>query len=216
MPARPKIRVLIADDHPVVRQGLRSFLQLQADLEVVGEASDGEEAVAAAASLTPDVVLMDLVMPNVDGIQAMQRIRTASPSVRVIVLTSFADDGKVIPAVKMGAAGYMLKDAEPQELAEAIRRVHRGEGHLHPAAAARVMEELAGDRPRPAETLTDRELEVLRLIARGRSNREIARHLVISEKTVKTHVSNLLGKLRLADRTQAAVFAVREGLAELD
>jgi NarL family two-component system response regulator LiaR len=207
--------VLIADDHPVVRQGLRSFLQLQPDLEIVAEAADGEEAVTRAGDLLPDVVLLDLLMPRVSGIQAIRRIRSASPNTRIIVLTSYADDSKVIPAVRAGAAAYLLKDAEPHELADAIRAVHRGEGLLHPAVTARVLQEVAkGSRSRLREILTEREVDVLRLVAHGRSNREIARDLAISEKTVKTHMSNLLAKLQVADRTQAALYAVREGLTD--
>lgn len=208
--------MLIADDHPVVRQGLRSFLQLQPDLEVVGEAADGEDAVAEAERLEPDVVLMDLVMPRVDGLEAIARIHRARPSTRIIVLTSFGDDERVVPAVKAGAAGYLLKDAEPQALADAIRGVHAGEGFLHPAVTARVMEEVvAGMRPTVADLLTSREMDVLRQIAHGRSNREIARELSISEKTVKTHVSNVLAKLGLADRTQAALYAVQNRVVDL-
>jgi DNA-binding NarL/FixJ family response regulator len=208
------IRVLIADDHAVVRRGLRTFLDLQHEIDVVGEAEDGEEAIAEAERMRPDVILLDLVMPRLDGVAAIHGIRERSPSTRVIVLTSFLDDDKLLPAVRAGAAGYLLKDVQPQELVEAIRTVHGGEGQLHPAAAARVMAELAegGARPDPRNSLTPRELEVLGLIARGRSNKLIARELGVSEKTVKTHVSNLLGKLGLTDRTQAALYAVREGL----
>ena len=212
-----RITVLIVDDHPVVRQGLRTFLELQEDLEIVGEAGDGEAAVAEVERLLPDVVLMDLRMPGVDGIEATRRIRSISPSTRVIALTSFTDDETVFPAVKAGAAGYLLKDVRPQDLAEAIRTVHRGEGLLHPTIAAKLMQDIAQDKPRgPGQDLTQRELEVLQHIARGMSNREIAEALVLSEKTVKTHVSNVLQKLHLADRTQAALYAVKEGLAELD
>jgi NarL family two-component system response regulator LiaR len=212
-----KIRVLIADDHPVVRQGLRTFLELQEDFEIVGEAADGEAAVAAAQELHPDVVLMDLVMPQVDGIEAIRRLRVNSPATRVLVLTSFADERMVLPAVKAGAAGYLLKDAQPQELAQAIRAVSRGEALLHPAVAARLMREFSDEEGGAAgATLTQREAGVLRLIARGMSNKEIAGSLVLSEKTVKTHVSNILQKLHLADRTQAALYAVRHGLAEPD
>lgn len=212
-----RITVLIADDHPVVRQGLRTFLELQEDMEIVGEACDGEEAVERAQQLLPDVVLMDLVMPGVDGIEATRRIRSLSPSTKVIALTSFADDDKVFPSVKAGAAGYLLKDVRPQDLADAIRTVHRGEALLHPAVAAKLMQEFAEGKPRaPGEGLTERELDVLRLVARGMSNKEIAGALVLSEKTVKTHVSNILQKLHLADRTQAALYAVRQGLAELE
>jgi NarL family two-component system response regulator LiaR len=212
-----RIAVLIADDHPVVRQGLRTFLELQDDLEVVGEASDGAEAVELAARLLPDVVLMDLVMPGLDGIDATRRIRDGSPATRVVVLTSFSDDDRIIPAIRAGAAGYLLKDAEPRELADGIRRVHRGEGLLDPRVAGRVMRELNDDERRAGGgVLTERELEVLRLIARGLPNKSIAAELVVSEKTVKTHVSNILAKLQLADRTQAALYAVRERLVELD
>jgi DNA-binding NarL/FixJ family response regulator len=212
------IRLLIADDHAVVRQGLRTFLELQEGIEVVAEAADGEEAVAAAERTTPDVILLDLVMPRLDGVAAIHRIREVSPASRVIVLTSFFDDGRLFPAVRAGAAGYLLKDVQPQELVRAIRTVHDGNALLAPEVAARVLEEVAGggERPRSSESLTPREREVLALIARGRSNKAIARELAVSEKTVKTHVSNLLGKLGVADRTQAAVLAVREGLVQRD
>jgi DNA-binding NarL/FixJ family response regulator len=207
------IRVLVADDHAVVRQGLRTFLELQEDVEVVGEAVDGEEALVAVERLTPDVVLLDLVMPRLGGVEALGRIRELSPRTRVLVLTSFADDDKLLPAVRAGAAGYLLKDVEPQELLRAIRTVHGGEGLLDPAVTARVMEEAASRGSRaPAHHLTDRELEVLRLIARGHANKRIASDLGVAEKTVKTHVSNILAKLGVADRTQAALYAVREGL----
>jgi two-component system, NarL family, response regulator LiaR len=207
------IRVLIADDHAVVRRGLRTFLELQEEIEVVGEAEDGEEALAAAAQLDPDVILLDLVMPRVDGIAALHGLRERSPRSRVIVLTTFLEDDKLLPAVRAGAAGYLLKDVEPKELVSAIRTVHAGEALLHPAAAARVMAELVeASRPRGGALLTPRETEVLALIARGQPNKVIARELGISEKTVKTHVSNVLGKLGVSDRTQAALYAVREGL----
>jgi DNA-binding NarL/FixJ family response regulator len=210
------IRVLIADDHAVVRRGLRTFLELQEGIDVVGEAEDGAEAVSTAERLRPDVILLDLVMPRLDGVAAIRGIRECSPATRVIVLTSFLDDDKLLPAVRAGAAAYLLKDVQPQDLVAAIRTVHGGEGQLHPAAAARVMAELADVGPRrdPRTVLTARELEVLALIARGRSNKLIARELEVSEKTVKTHVSNLLGKLGVADRTQAALYAVREGLVQ--
>ncbi len=212
------IRVLIVDDHAVVRQGLRAFLQTQDDLDVVGEAADGEEAVRRVRELVPEVVLMDLVMPKLDGIAAIREMRLLSPSTKVIVLTSFADDEKVFAAVKAGAAGYLLKDVQPQELGEAIRTVYRGEAQLHPTVAAKLMQEVAeSGRQRPAlDSLTNREMDVLRLIARGMSNKEIARELGVAEKTVKTHVSNILQKLHLADRTQAALYAVRERLVDLD
>jgi DNA-binding NarL/FixJ family response regulator len=212
---RERIGVLIADDHPVVRHGLRAFLQLQEDLDIVGEAGDGVEAVAQVRKLRPDVVLLDLVMPRLDGIDAIRQIHEVSPSTKVIVLTTFTDDEKVFPAVKAGAAGYLLKDVEPRELAEAIRTVNRGQGLLHPSIVSKLMQEFAGGRGRDTlEALTEREMDVLRLIAQGRSNREIARELVVSEKTVKTHVSNILAKLHLADRTQAALYAVRNRLVE--
>jgi NarL family two-component system response regulator LiaR len=210
-----KIRVLVADDHPFVRHGLRTYLDTLDDIEVVGEASDGAQAVQLAEGLLPDVVLMDLVMPELDGVEATRRIRDVSPSTKVIALTSFDDDEKVFPAIKAGAAGYLLKDVHPAELAEAVRKASRGEALLAPSVAARLMQEVSGERP-AASGLTGRELEVLRLIARGLPNKLIARELVVSEKTVKTHVSNILAKLHLADRTQAALYAVREGLAELE
>ncbi|HEX7300523.1 MAG TPA: response regulator transcription factor [Solirubrobacteraceae bacterium] len=210
------IRVLIADDHAVVREGLRAFLALQDDIEVVGEAADGEEAVTAVASLQPEVALVDLVMPRVDGIEAIRRIRALGAATRVIVLTSFADEAKMLPAVRAGAVGYLLKDVDPQELVAAIRTVHEGETLLHPAVIRELVREVAGDgREAPAENpLTRREREVLALIARGRANKAIAFELGVAEKTVKTHVSNILGKLGVSDRTQAALYAVREGLVD--
>jgi NarL family two-component system response regulator LiaR len=209
------IRVLVVDDHAVVRQGLRTFLELQGDIVVVGEAADGDQALSAVSALEPDVVLMDLVMPRLDGVSAIERLREVSPATRVIVLTSFLDEDKVLPAVRAGAAGYLLKDVQPAELVRAIRIVDRGEALLHPAVAARVLRELAGDGARAErhELLTARELEVLALVARGRANKAIAFELGCAEKTVKTHVGNILGKLGLSDRTQAALYAVREGLA---
>ena len=210
------IRVLIADDQPVVRQGLRTFLELHDDIEVVGEAEDGERALEAVAALEPDVVLMDLVMPRLDGIATIERLRTLGSPARIIVLTSFLDEDKVLPAVRAGAAGYLLKDVEPAELVRAIRTVDGGEALLHPAVAARVLRELAADddRARRRDQLTPREREVLALLARGRANKAIAFELGVAEKTVKTHVGNILGKLGLSDRTQAALYAVREGIAE--
>jgi DNA-binding NarL/FixJ family response regulator len=209
------IGVLIVDDHAVVRQGLRTFLDLHDDIDVVGEAGDGEQALAAVACLEPDVVLMDLVMPRLDGVSAIERLREVAPATRVIVLTSFLDEDKVLPAVRAGAAGYLLKDVQPAELVRAIRLVDGGESLLHPAVAARVLRELAGDGARAErhELLTARELEVLALLAAGRANKAIAFELGVAEKTVKTHVGNILGKLGLSDRTQAALYAVREGLA---
>jgi NarL family two-component system response regulator LiaR len=210
--ATAKIRVLVADDHAVVRQGLRTFLELQEDIEVVADVADGRQALVAVAEHDPDVVLMDLVLPEVDGVEAIRRIASQQPRIRVIALTSFLDDDKVFPAVRAGAAGYLLKDVEPAELVKAIRTVHAGEGLLHPAVAARLMEEVAASGGRQApDSLTPREREVVGLIARGLSNKRIALELEISEKTVKTHVSSILGKLGLTDRTQVALYAVREG-----
>jgi two-component system, NarL family, response regulator LiaR len=207
------VTVLIADDHPVVRQGLRTFLDLQDGVSVIGEAATGAEAVAKVEELLPDVVLMDLVMPDLDGIEAARRIRDVSPSTKVIVLTSYADDEKIFPAIKAGAAGYLLKDVEPDEIANGIRRAQRGEALLHPKIAARVMREVTEEKAE-GEVLTARELDVLRGLARGLSNKAIAEELVVSEKTVKTHVSNILAKLHLAHRTEAALYAVRERLFE--
>ena len=207
------IRVLIADDHAVVRQGLRTFLDLQADIDVLGEAADGEEAVAVAAEHAPDVILLDLVMPRLDGIGALRRLRETAPAARVIVLTSFGEDERLFTALRAGASGYLLKDVEPAELVRSIRTVHSGGAPLSPAVAARVVEELAHPEHRAAaDELTPRELEVLRLIAGGRSNKRIALELGVAEKTVKTHVSHVLAKLGLSDRTQAALYAVREWL----
>jgi DNA-binding NarL/FixJ family response regulator len=213
------IRVAIADDHAVVRQGLRTFLELQEGMDVVGEAADGEEAVALVERTAPDVVLLDLVMPRVDGLEAIRRIRERAPATRILVLTSFADDNTVLPAVRAGAAGYLLKDVQPPELAGAIRTVHAGEALLAPAVATMLVEQLAaedGAGVERGEHLTPRELEVLGLLARGRANKAIALDLGVSERTVKTHVSNILGKLNLTDRTQAAVYAVRHGIVPRD
>lgn len=218
------IRLLVVDDHPVVRQGLRTFLETRADFEVVGEAGDGETAVAEAWRLQPDVILMDLVMPGVDGLAAIGRIRASNPSARILVLTSFASADQVLPALRAGAAGYLLKDAAPAEVEAAIRAVHRGEGLLDPAVTATGLAEFAhpqagGHRredaaPDPGySSLTPREREVLGLLGRGLTNAAIARELFVAEKTVKTHVSSILAKLRLADRTQAALYAARLGLS---
>jgi two-component system, NarL family, response regulator LiaR len=210
-----RVTILVADDHPVVRQGLRTFLATQDDLDVVGEAATCTEAAERAAELRPDVVLLDLVMPGGDGIEAARKIRDASPGSKVIVLTSSPDDATVLPALEAGAAGYLLKDVEPQELAEGVRRVHRGESLLHPAVAPRVIREAVGPSTASArEALTPRELDVLRLLARGLPNKLIARELGIAERTVKTHVSSILAKLGVTDRTQAALYAVRERLAD--
>jgi NarL family two-component system response regulator LiaR len=212
------IRILIADDHAIVRKGLRVVLRNVPDIEVVGEAATGWEAVSEAERLQPDVVLMDLVMPELDGIEAILRINAAQPKARILVLTSYASGDKIFPAIKAGALGYQLKDSTPDELVEAIRQVHAGESSLHPVIARKVLQELSrpSDRPPTLDPLTPRELEVLRLVAQGRDNREIAEVLVISDTTVRTHVSNILSKLHLASRTQAALYALREGLASLD
>jgi DNA-binding NarL/FixJ family response regulator len=209
------IRVLIADDHAVVRQGLRTYLELQDDIEVAGEAADGEAAVRAAAREQPDVVLLDLAMPLLDGVAALGRLREEAPRARVIVLTSFGEDERLFEALRGGATGFLLKDTEPADIVRSIRTAQRGESPLSPAVATRVVEELThGGRPRAADILTPRELDVLRLIAGGRSNKRIALELGVAEKTVKTHVGHVLAKLDLADRTQAALYAVREGLGE--
>jgi NarL family two-component system response regulator LiaR len=206
------IRVLVVDDHAVVREGLRTFLSLQDGIEVVGEASDGREAVAAAQRLAPDVVLMDLVMPKVDGVQAMRELREHVPGARVIVLTSFLEDDRLLPAIRAGAAGYLLKNVEPSELARAVRTADAGEALIDPAVAARLVDALASDH-RPEQPLTAREQDVLDLVARGYANKRIARELGIAEKTVKTHVSHVLAKLGVSDRTQAALYATRAGRA---
>lgn len=208
------IRVLIVDDHPVVRHGLRSFLSSRDGIEVVGEAGDGEQAVEEARAVSPDVVLMDLVMPGAGGVAAIRRILEAQPGARVLVLTSFSSDDQVIPAVQAGAAGYLLKDVAPAELEAAVRAVHRGEALLDPHVVAGVMAEVAGSRSQAGgpDELTPREVEVLRLLGRGLSNRQLAAELFVSEKTVKTHVSSILAKLGVSDRTQAALWAVRRGL----
>jgi NarL family two-component system response regulator LiaR len=212
------ITVMLIDDHRVVRQGLSDFLEVQADIEIVGEASSGEEGVQLARELLPDVVLMDLVMPGIDGVETTRRIKAVSPSTRVIVLTSFADDDKVFPAIKAGAISYLLKDISPEELAHAIRAAQRNEAVLHPEVAAKLMQEFSAPRPNeaPVEQLTPREMDVLRLIAKGKSNKEIADTLIVSEKTIKTHVSNILSKLHLADRTQAAIYALRQRLVPME
>ncbi|MFJ3693566.1 response regulator [Streptomyces sp. NPDC090052] len=212
---RPKaaIRVLLVDDHQVVRRGLRTFLEIQDDIEVVGEAPDGEQGVAAAEELRPDIVLMDIKMPGMDGIEALRRLRELANPARVLVVTSFTEQRTVVPALRAGASGYVYKDVDPEALADAIRSVHAGHVLLQPEVAGALLSPEPGGGQGRGTALTEREREVLGLIADGRSNREIARALVLSEKTVKTHVSNILMKLDLADRTQAALWAVRNGAA---
>lgn len=208
------IKVLLVDDHQVVRRGLRTFLEVQADIEVVGEAADGAEGVARAEELRPDVVLMDIKMPGTDGIEALRRLRELENPAKVLIVTSFTEQRTVVPALRAGASGYVYKDVDPDALAGAIRSVHAGHVLLQPeVAGALLAQEDTGGGTGRGSTLTEREREVLGLIADGRSNREIARALVLSEKTVKTHVSNILMKLDLADRTQAALWAVRHGAA---
>ena len=210
------IKVLIVDDHAIVRKGIIALLETEKDIQVVGEASDGSQAITMADRLKPDMIIMDLVMPGVNGIDAIRQITTQDQAAKILVLTSFATDDKVFPALKAGALGYLLKDSNPQELLDAIRQVSKGESWLHPSVAKKVLKELTHtSAPSNLEELTERETEVLKLVAQGMSNREIADQLVISEATVRTHVSSLLAKLHLASRTQAALFALREGLASL-
>jgi two-component system, NarL family, response regulator LiaR len=213
------ITLILVDDHALVRSGVRAYLETQPDLEVVAEAGSGAEAIHLAAEHAPDVALMDLVMPGMDGVEATRRLREISPRTQVVVLTSFHEDTHIFPAIKAGAISYLLKDIGPNDLAEAVRAAARGEAVLHPKVAARLMQELRGARSQsvnPYTELSEREQEVLKLIAEGLSNAEIAGNLVLSEKTVKSHVSNILNKLHLSDRTQAAVFAWREGMVRKD
>jgi NarL family two-component system response regulator LiaR len=207
------IRVVLVDDHAVVRQGLRFLLEQQSDIEVIGEGKDGTQGVDLVTSLLPDVVLLDLLMPKMDGITAVREMKRTTPSTQIIILTSYYEDDQVFGAIKAGAISYLLKDASPEELVEAVRAAARGEGVLHPLVAARVLREM--QQRSPLDWLTARELEVLTLIARGRSNAEIGAELVIGEGTVKTHVSNILTKLHLADRTQAAIYALQQHLVPL-
>jgi NarL family two-component system response regulator LiaR len=211
------IRVFLADDHPIVRRGIGDLLGTEADMVVVGEATNGRDAVTGVTRHKPDVVLMDLVMPVMDGIEAIRRIKAAEPEAKILVLTSFATDDKVFPAIKAGALGYLIKDTGPDELIAAIHSVYQGEPTLHSSIARKLLQELAqpGEQPATPDPLTQRELDVLKLIARGLSNQEIAAELVVSVATIYTHVSRILDKLHLASRTQAALYALREGLASL-
>ncbi len=213
------ITVILVDDHSMVRMGLKAYFSTLPDIQVIGEASSGQEAVKLVAQHAPDVVLMDLIMPGMDGVEATRQVKKASPRTQIIVLTSYHEDEHIFPAIRAGALSYVLKDIDPDDLADAIRKARAGEAVLNPRVAARLVKEMRGSRPdttNPFTELTDRELDVLREIAAGKSNQEIAQALVISEKTVKSHVTNILDKLHLADRTQAAVYAWREGVVRRD
>jgi NarL family two-component system response regulator LiaR len=217
------IRVFIVDDHAIVRDGIRSLLATEPDIEVIGEAKNGREAVSKVPGYQPDVILMDLMMPEMDGVEAIGHILSNQPEARILVLTSFATDDKVFPAIKAGAMGYLLKDTDSDELVQAIHQVNRGESSLNPKIARKLLQELSVSKPSPSTTrtpsvdpLTERELDVLKLVAKGKSNNEIGENLFISEGTVRTHVSNILSKLHLASRTQATLYALKEGLASLD
>jgi NarL family two-component system response regulator LiaR len=211
------IRVFVVDDHPIVRRGIKDLLSTEPNIEVIGEAANGKEAIAGVKVSQPDVVLMDLVMPVLDGIEAIRQIKNAQLKTRILVLTSFATDDMVFPAIKAGALGYLIKDTGPGDLVQAIHKVHNNEPTLHPSIAQKLLAEISGPKRKPPskDPLTDREVEILQLIARGLSNQDIAKKLVISVATVYTHVSNILSKLHLASRTQAAIYALREGLASL-
>ncbi|NCF67556.1 MAG: response regulator [Chloroflexi bacterium] len=217
-PPSHSIRVLIADDHAVVREGLRTLINTEPGMAVIGEASDGREAIQQCLSLQPDVILLDMVMPHKSGLEVIDEVRRENPHARILVLTSFASDDVVFPAIKSGALGYLLKNSSPQRLLHAIRDVYRGEPSMSPAIAKKLMLEMQrpSELPPTEDPLTTREVEVLRLLAQGLTNQEIAAQLVIGEGTVRTHVSNILSKLHLANRTQAALYALREGLVSLD
>jgi two-component system, NarL family, response regulator LiaR len=209
------ISVIIVDDHVVVRKGLRLLLEQQPDITVVGEGGDGEQAIKLAADLVPDVALLDLLMPRVDGVTAVREIKRITPSTQVIILTSYHEDDQIFGVIKAGALSYLLKDTGPEELVAAVRAAVQGESKLHPMVAARVLREVQQRAHSPLAELTPREVDVLTLIARGRSNYEIAHELGVGERTVKTHVSNILSKLHLADRTQAAIYALQQRLVPL-
>lgn len=213
-----RVRVLVVDDHTIIRKGIRAVLELIPDIDLVGEAENGKQALQKDQELTPDVIVMDLMMPEMDGIECIRQIKSRRPQARILVLTNFAGEDMIFPAIKAGAMGYHLKDSSPEALVEAIRQVFRGESSLHPLIAKKILEELHAppEHRITSEPLTHREVEVLRLIAQGHENKEIAQQLVLSEATVRTHVSNILGKLHVATRTQAALYALREGLASLD
>ena len=211
------IRILIADDHELVRQGLLALLSVKPGVEVIGQAEDGEKAVELANTLKPDIILMDLLMPRKNGIEATREIKTDNPDARILIITSFAEDENVYQAIKAGALGYLLKDSSPQELMQAIRDVCKGRMSLHPNIALKLIEELnrPSEMPTVDEPLTEREVEVLKLVAKGNSNQEIAEKLIVSDRTIGAHVSNILSKLHLANRTQAALYALREGFTDL-
>ncbi len=215
---KTKIRILIVDDHAVVRKGIRALLATEDDLDVIGEAENGQQAVELYSELNPDLLLLDLIMPKVNGIEAIKKIKGDHPGAKILVLTSFAADDQVFPAIKAGALGYLLKDTEPDDLINAIRQVYRGESSLSPAIARKVLEEVfhPAEKPLSPDPLTKREVDVLQVLAKGKSNRDIAEELTISETTVRTHVSNILGKLHLASRTEAALYALKEGMANID
>lgn len=215
--AEPKIRILIADDHAVVRRGLRTLIMGESDMELVGEAADGVEATLKARAHQPDVILLDMVMPRLDGLGAIKQIKGENPAAKIMVLTSFAEDDKLFPAIKAGALGYLLKDSSPEQLLQAIRDVYHGKSSLDPAVAIKLIRELnrPSNLPLSEDPLSEREVEVLKLVARGLSNQEIAQTLVIGERTVGNHIGAILSKLHLANRTQAALYALREGLATL-
>ncbi len=212
------IRVLVVDDHPVVRRGIKSLLAEEDGIEVVGEAVNGREAVEQVELLNPDVILMDLVMPEMSGIEAIQRITAAHPQARILVMTSFAADDKVFPSIKAGALGYLLKDSDPDDLGRVIRQVYRGELSIHPTIARKVIQELnhPAEEPLTPDPLTERELEILKLMAQGVENKDIAQRLYLQDATVRTHVSNILSKLQLANRVQATLYALKTGLTTLD
>lgn len=213
------IRVLIADDHPVVREGLRGLISFKTGFEVVGEAEDGFEVVQLAHTLRPDVILMDLEMPRKSGLEAIKEIRAANPQARILILTSFTEDKKILASLEAGALGYLLKDSSPQELLRAIRDVYQGELSLHPMVARKMLQQQNAPTitpPPPVDSLTERELEVLKLVARGLDNKEIADQLVISGPTVRSHITNILAKLNLTSRTQAVLYALRQGIVRLD
>jgi NarL family two-component system response regulator LiaR len=215
---KTKIRILIVDDHAVVRKGIRALLATEDDLDVIGEAENGEQAVELYSELKPDLLLLDLIMPKVNGIEVIKKIKGDHTGAKILVLTSFAADDQVFPAIKAGALGYLLKDTEPDDLINAIRQVYRGESSLSPAVARKVLEEVfhPAEKPLSPDPLTRREVDVLQVLAKGKSNRDIAEELTISETTVRTHVSNILGKLHLASRTEAALYALKEGMANID